>query len=100
MGGVRKTSGQVQTRDPFRPLPEYALDPLEVTAVGLKLGADKWTKCRMAAKERGLREYAIVGDASIRVILRPPADMRPPDGWLHEFIKPRYLAQAKQIVTQ
>lgn len=93
-------SAQVQVRDTFKPLPEYSLDPLEITAIGLMLGAHKMDKARLAAKERGLREFAIIGNASVRVELRPQADMRPPEGWLHEFVKPRYLAQAREIVSE
>lgn len=97
---ARATSAQVQVRDPFRPLPEYCIDPLEMTAIGLKLGPLKLDAARLAAQERGLREFAIVGDCSIRVQLRPPADMRPPEPWLHEWVKPKYLAQALAIVRE
>lgn len=93
-------SAQVQVKDTFKPLPEYCIDPLEVTAIGLMLGAHKMDKARLAAKERGLREFAVIGNASIRVELKPQADMRPPEGWLHEFVKPKYLAQAKGIVRE
>lgn len=99
MGRVRRTSATVQMRDTFRALPEYYLDPLEITAVGLKLGEDKMEKCILAAKDRGLREFAIIGDCSIRVTLRPPVDMRPPEPWMHEFVKTKYLARAKSLVT-
>ena len=98
MGSVRKTSAQIQVADSFRPMPEYYVDPLELTAIGLKLGEIEFGKARLRAQERGLREMAIIGNASIRVALRPPADMRPPEGWLHEFVKPKYLARAKEYV--
>ena len=96
MGRMR--SAQVQVRDTFRALPEYVLDPLEITAVGLKLGEIEMEKAILRAKSRGLREFAIIGDCSIRVALRPPADMRPPEPWLHEFVKPKYLARAKEYI--
>ena len=99
MGRVRRTSAQVQVADFFKALPDYYLDPLEITAVGLKLGEHEMEKCILRAKERGVREFAIIGDCSIRVTLRPPQDMRPPEGWLHEFVKPKYLARAKSYVT-
>jgi hypothetical protein len=97
---AKPRSAQAQVRDPFKALPEYVVDPLEVTAIGLKLGAHRMDKARRAAKERGLREFAIVGNASVRVSLRPPADMRPPEPWLHEFVLPRYLAQAQAIMRE
>jgi hypothetical protein len=97
---AKPRSAQAQVRDTFKPLPEYVLDPLEITAVGLKLGAHRMDKARLAAKERGLREFAIVGNASVRVNLRPPADMRPPEGWLHEFVRPAYMAQARLILAE
>ncbi len=100
MGSVKRTSAQVQVADNFRPLPEYYVDPLEMTAIGLLLGEKKMDKARLAARERAIGEFAIVGNASIRVKLRPPADMRPPEPWLHEWVKPKWLAKAREYVTE
>lgn len=82
----------------FRPLTEVYVDPLEIVAIGLKLGQKAMDKAILAAKLRGIREYAIIGNHSVRVSLHPPADMRPDPGWLHEFVKPKYLARARDYV--
>jgi hypothetical protein len=95
---VSRADPRVIIADPFRPLPEYCIDPLEYVAIGLKLGQDKLEKAKLWALERALGEKAIIGDCSIRVELRPPADARPPEPWLHEFVKPKYLAQAKRYL--
>lgn len=97
---MKETSAQVQVTDTFKPYPEYCLDPLEITAIGLYLGPQKMDKARLKAQERGLREFCIVGNASVRVQCFPPLDMRPPEPWLHEFVKPKYLAEAKKYVTE
>lgn len=95
----RLTSVQVQVKDRFRALPEYCVDPLEITAIGLKLGQSKMEKARAWARERAMGEFAIIGDSGVHVALRPPFDSRPPEPWLHEFVQPVYLAQARGIVT-
>lgn len=100
MGRVRRTSAQVQVKDDFRALPEYCVDPLTITAIGLKLGEQRMQECILAAKRRGIREFAIIGDTSIRVMLRPPPDAWPPEPWMHEWVKPKYLAQAKAIISE
>lgn len=100
MGRVRRTSAQVQVKDDFRALPEYCVDPLTITAIGLLLGEAKMTKCIAAAKARGLREFAIIGDVGLHVALRPAPGSEPPEPWLHEFVKPKYLAQAQQILSE
>jgi hypothetical protein len=82
----------------FRPLTEVYVDPLEIVAIGLKLGQKEMDKCIARAKARGVREYAIIGNHSVRVSLHPPSDMRPDQGWLHEFVKPKYLARAREYV--
>lgn len=95
----RRTSAQVQVKDEFRPLTEYCLEPLEVVALGLSLGSDKMDKARLLAKERGIGEFCCFGDWAIYTALRPPEDMRPPEPWTHEFLKPKFMHQARMIVT-
>lgn len=95
---MSRASPNILIKDPFRPLPEYCIDPLEYVAIGLKLGQDKMEKARLWAQERALGERAIIGDSSIRVELHPVPDSRPPEPWLHEFVKPKYLAQARKYV--
>lgn len=106
MGGViggkratRGTSAQVQIRDPFRPLPSYCVDPLTITAVGLMLGEAKMDKARKWAKDRAIGEFAVIGDAGIRIELHPAKDSWPPEPWLHEFVKPKYMHKAHQIIS-
>ena len=96
---MKGTSGTVQVKDKFRALPEYCVEPLEIVAIGLKLGMAKFDRCRELAQERGVGEFAVIGNCGIQVMLNAPEDSRPPEGWLHEFVKIKYLAQARIMVT-
>lgn len=97
---MRRTSAQVQVRDPFRPLPEYCVDPLTIMAIGLKIGQDKMDKARLLAKERGLGEFAAdIGGIALHVDLHPPIDSWPPEPWLHEFVTEKHYFQAKMMVS-
>lgn len=91
--------GGIVIKDTFRPMPEYCVDPLTITAIGLKLGEAAMDKAVLKAKERGLREFAVIGDCGIHVALRVPPEAWPPEPWMHEFVKPKYLAQARSIIN-
>lgn len=97
---TRRATPQVQVRDFYVPLPEYCLDPLEITAIGLMVGESRFEKFRLRAKERGTGEFAIIGDSAIHVSLHPPKDMRPPEGWIHEWVKAKFMHQAKEVVQE
>jgi hypothetical protein len=89
-------SRQVQVKDNFRPMSEYCVDPLTIVAIGLKIGEAKMEKARLLAKERGMGEFAAgIGNAGLHVSLRVPPDAWPPEEWMHEFVKPKYLHQAR-----
>jgi len=95
----------IVVKDTFRPLSEYAVDPLTWTAIALHVsdGGQKmhrWDQCIAEAKVRAIGEKAVVGEAGLRVMLRPPADAWPPEAWLREFVKPKWLLLAKQVVTE
>ena len=95
-----RKSAQIQVKDNFRPMSEYCVDPLTMVAIGLKLGDAKMEKARLLAQERMLGEFAAgIGNAGLTVALRPSADSLPPEEWLHEFVKPKYLHLAKVYVT-
>lgn len=97
---ARRSSAQVQVKDPFRPMSEYCVDPLTIVAIGLRIGRDKMDKARELAKERAMGEFAAgIGNAALHVALHPPQDAWPPEEWLHEFVKPKYYHQAKMMVT-
>lgn len=69
----------------YRKLPIYYLTPLEVVCLARGIGEKKWAKCQEAGRTRLDPEVsALAYGAEIRVALRPPKDMRPPEAWLHE----------------
>ncbi len=82
-------------RDDFKRLPVYSITPLEVVAIGLKMGPDKFDRCRVAAFKRMMGEFAVIGDCALRVEVVPPDDARPPEGWLREFCPPKAMRKAQ-----
>lgn len=87
-----------QNKGGIKKLPCYSVTPMEVVAIGLKVGPLRFDKCRLAALKRGLGEFAIVGDFALRIEVMPPEDARPPEGWLHEFCSPKLMTKAMALV--